>query len=132
MTTEQDMVGHKTFHDENGFRHEPLSAREAKEIMDRVEAADVRRKEMMPDEQAAIRMFFEAYARLKELGWRDTVYGPKDGTWVDAIEPGSTGIHTCRYSGEWPNGYWLISECGDLWPSHPVLFRDKQNSDVKP
>lgn len=119
------VVGHKTFHDEHGFRHEPLLETEANEIMRRVEAADARRKELMPDEQSAIRMFFEAWQRLKEFGWRDAVYCPKDGTWFDAIEPGSTGVHKCQYMGEWPKGSWWISDHGDLYPSRPSLFREK-------
>lgn len=124
------VVGHKTFHDEHGFRHEPLLENEAKEIMARIEADDARRREIMPDEQAAIRMFFESWLRLKELGWREAVYCPKDGTWFDAIEPGSTGVHNCHYSGEWPKGRWLIAEHGDLYPSRPALFRERPNAEV--
>lgn len=121
----EEIVGHKTFHDENGYRHEPLTSSEANEILASIEAATARRQELMPDEQAAIAMFFEAWLRLKELGWRDAVYCPKDGSWFDAIEPGSTGVHTCHYSGEWPKGSWWVSDHGDLYPSRPALFREK-------
>ncbi len=74
---------------------------------------------------AAIERMFSAYQELKRLGWNDAIYCPKDGTWFDAIEAGSTGIHNCRYEGEWPKGSWWIADAGDLWPSRPILFRLK-------
>jgi hypothetical protein len=126
--TTDPVVGHKTFRDGPlGFRHEPLRASEAERIMVSVELARQRRQDLMPDEHAAIRMMFEAQQRLKELGWNDAVHCPKDGSEFDAIEPGSTGIHRCHYSGEWPSGGWWISDEGDLWPSRPVLYRKPPN-----
>ena len=75
---------------------------------------------MMPDEQDAIRIMHAAFERLKALGWREAIYCPKDGSAFDAIEPGSTGIHSTHYSGSWPDGMWLID--GE-WPSRPCLYR---------
>lgn len=122
------VVGHKTYRDGPlGFRHEPLRSSEAVVIMAAVEAATQRRAELMPDEQAAIRMMFEARQRLMELGWNDAIYCPKDGSEFDAIEAGSTGIHRCHYSGEWPNGGWWVADDGDLYPSRPVLYRKPPN-----
>lgn len=69
---------------------------------------------------------FEAYQALKRLGWNDIMYCPKDGTWFDAIEVGSTGIHNCCYEGEWPEGSWWVSDANDLWPAMPVLFRKRE------
>lgn len=118
------IVGHKTYRDGVlGFRHEPLRQREAEALIAAADAAGRRRAELMPDEQAAIRMMFEARQRLMELGWNDAIYCPKDGSEFDAIEPGSTGIHRCHYRGEWPNGHWHIASDGDLYPSRPVLYR---------
>ena len=119
------IVGHKTIRDGEGYRHEPLHQSEANAIIAAVEASKEKRKLLMPDEQTAIRMMFDAYMRLKELGWNDAIYCPKDGTEFHAIEPGSTGIHDCRYDGEWPDGRWWIIGDGDLYPSRPVLFRRK-------
>ena len=79
-------------------------------------------------ESAAIKQLFEAYQALKLLGWNDAMYCPKDGTWFDAIEVGSTGIHECQYQGTWPTGTWWIAQDGDLWPSRPVLFRVPKSS----
>ena len=117
------VVGHKTFRDGLGFRHEPLYESEAKAIMAQVEANEARRKELMPDEDAAIRMLFDAYTRLKDFGWRDAIYCPKDGTEFKVIEAGSTGKHDCIYQGDWPDGTWWIVEDGDLWPSRPILWK---------
>jgi hypothetical protein len=114
------IVGHTTYHDGH---HEPLRRSEANAIIAASDEAKARRAERMPDEQSAINAMFEAWLRLKELGWNDAVYCPKDGTTFDAIEAGSTGIHQCRYDGDWPKGSWWILGDGDLWPSRPVLFR---------
>jgi hypothetical protein len=114
------IVGHKTFSDGH---HEPLRQSEAAAIMAASDAAKALRTRRMPDERAAIDAMFEAWQRLKELGWNDAQYCPKDGSLFDVIEPGSTGIHRCRYEGEWPKGSWWIEGDGDLWPSRPVLFR---------
>ena len=99
---------------------------QAAAIIDHFDKADKWRADQMPTEQDAIRVFFEAWQRLKEFGWREAIYCPKDGTWFESIEPGSTGIHKTQYTGEWPKGSWWVAEGGDLWPSHPCLFRAAQ------
>jgi hypothetical protein len=72
-------------------RHEPLYQSEANDLMARIEAATARRNELMPDEEAAIRMMMDAHTRLKDFGWRDAVYCPKDGSVFKVLEPDSTG-----------------------------------------
>lgn len=118
------VVGHKTFHSaERGFWHEPLRKSEADEMLEQIAREEANRRELMPDEDSAIKMFFRSYIRLKELGWREAIYCPKDGSEFEVIEPGSTGIHRCVYRGEWPSGgYWIVSD-GDMSPSRPALFR---------
>ena len=129
MDNPDDIVGHKTIdtgergqYGEPIFRHEPLTRAEAEVVMAAADAADKRRAELMPDEKAAIHMLWDAHQRLKELGWREAIYCPKDGTSFQVIEPGSTGIFPCHYQGEWPAGSWWIEEDGGC-PSHPVLFK---------
>lgn len=122
---ESKIVGHFTMADGS---HRPMTAEQAKELWDRIEAKRKARAEAMPDEQSALVAMHDAYDRLRELGWRQAIYCPKDGTWFDAIEAGSTGIHDCHYHGEWPNGSWWVAEAGDLWPSRPILFRLKPPS----
>lgn len=85
-----------------------------------IEAGKRHRAEMMPTEQDAILVMFKAWERLKELGWREAVYAPRDGRALEFIEAGSTGIHP----GHRDEKYTWLHEAGDLWPSHPILFRE--------
>ncbi len=94
-------------------------------LMREAQEGEAARATAMPTEADAIKQMFGAYLRLKELGWREAIYCPKDGTYFDAIEAGSTGIHDCCYMGEWPEGGWWVAAHDDLWPAHPVLFRPK-------
>lgn len=117
------IVGHKTFFEHpTGFRHEPLTKREADEIWKACEANRKQREADMPDEKAAIATMFQAWYRLKELDWREAMYCPKDGSSFHVIESGSTGIFPCHYQGKWPDGHWWIEEDGGS-PSNPVLFK---------
>lgn len=100
-----------------------LSPEQARAMWKDVEATRKARAAKLPDEKAALDAMCEAYHRLHELGWRDATYCPKDGSGFAVIEAGSTGIHHCTYSGEWPNGTWLVHGDDDLWPSKPILFR---------
>lgn len=119
-----EIVGHKTFDNgRGGFRHEPLTRAEADALIAHCHSEDERRKALMPDERSAIRMMMDAHTRLTDMGWRDPVYCPKDGSTFEVIEPGSTGIHKCIYMGEWPKGSWWALGDGDMYPSRPVLFR---------
>lgn len=129
MESPDDIVGHKTFdtgeHGPDGFpifRHEPLTRREGEALWEACEAAQAKRATDMPDEQSAIKVMCDAHQRLKELGWREASYCPKDGTHFQAIEPGSSGVHDCSYEGEWPKGSWWVYD-GDVWPSRPSLFK---------
>lgn len=125
-----DIVGHKTFDTgeicpKTGFpalRHEPLTRAEAEALSASVDAAQAKREAAMPDEQSAIKHMWDGWYRLKDFGWREAVYCPKDGSHFQAIEAGSTGIHDCNYQGEWPNGSWWLYD-GDVWPSRPILFK---------
>lgn len=119
------IIGHKTFLDENGeYYHEPLFSNEAEEIFAKIEANKKRCADLMPDEESAIRMMFDAAQRLKEFGWRDAVYCPKNGTLFNVLEINSTGIHKATYEGEWPKGGFWVHDRGDMFPSRPALYRD--------
>jgi hypothetical protein len=128
-----DIVGHKTFgtgrHDPaTGLpetRHEPLTRAEADAMWESAKAAEQARAERMPDEQSAIRGLMDAWLRLKEIGWRDGMYTPRDGTHFQTIEVGSTGIFDCVCSGEWPRCTWTTFDDIDAYPSShpPALFK---------
>ena len=100
-----------------------LSEEQFKALWATAEAEEAARAAAMPTEQDAINAMFSAHLRLRDLGWREAIYCPKDGSEFDVIEAGSTGIHRCHYSGEWPDGHWWVADDGDLWPSRPVLYR---------
>lgn len=135
MENPNDIVGHKTFDTgerdpETGFpkmRHESLTRAEREALWESAKQAEADRAARMPDEQAAIRTFFDAQQRLKELGWRDGVHIPRDGTVVRVIELNSTGIFDCTCSGEWPHCTWTTYDDRDAYPSsqHPALFKLK-------
>ena len=133
MASDDDVVGHKTFstgeiNPKTGFpelRHEPLTRSEADALMAAADAAQAKRAADMPDEQSAISAMFRAWLRLKELGWNNAIYCPKDGSTFKVIEAGSTGIFDCHYSGQWPDGDWMTMDEHDVYPSSqpPVLFK---------
>jgi hypothetical protein len=115
-----DIVGHKTLADGS---HLPLTRAEANALLKSCDDAKAKRDALMPDEKAALRMFMDAWLRLKDFGFSEAIYCPKDGSHFQVIEAGSTGIHDCRYRGEWPKGSWEVHGDGDIWPSRPVLYR---------
>jgi hypothetical protein len=92
-------------------------------LLDDIDKAQAKRSEDMPTDKDALLRMFECVQRLKELGWNDAIYCPKDGTIFDAIESGSSGIHKAHYDGKWPEGNWWVHSEGDLWPSRPILFK---------
>lgn len=102
--------------------HVPIRADEAHRIWDACMAQKAKREADMPTEQDAINQLNQAATRLKELGWKDPIYAPKDGSPLDIIELGSTGIHRGHYEGDWPTGSWWLFD-GDVWPTRPALAR---------
>lgn len=94
-----------------------------KRLFKQLQQQEKDRAKEMKTEHAALRVMFSAYQRLKDLGWREACYCPKDGSTFYVIEPGSTGIHVAHYQGEWPKGTWLIHADNDLCPSRPILFK---------
>lgn len=93
-----------------------------------IEASRQRRAQLMPTEQDAVHMMWQAYQRLGELGWRNTVHCPRDGVTRLFIEVGSTGIHEGHCddaaAGRSRPTVWLHSH-NDWWPSQPVMFKEK-------
>ena len=124
------VVGHKTIWDAVGMthRHEPLRQSEASAILAAAEAAKAKRAADMPTEEDAARVMWSAWQRLRELGWRESCYGPTGKT-VRLIEPGSSGIHEGFRMDPWPSKDWLID--GD-WPSNPCLFKPIPSQEVSP
>ena len=99
-----------------------MKADEVEELIRVAEACRDKRAELMPYDQQALGLMFEARQRLIERGWRDAVYAPRDHSPLLLIETGSTGIHEGHRDRE---GRFWIADHGDLWPSHPILFKAK-------
>ena len=114
--------GHMTLADGS---HVKLTSDEAERLWNDATRQKEERAAKLPDEQSAIHAMFEAYVRLKELGWSESMYCPKDGTHFQVIENGSTGIFDCVYEGAWPNGHWMMFDATDCYPSSiaPALFK---------
>jgi hypothetical protein len=119
-----DIVGHKTFRDGESFRHEPLTRAEGDAIMARIEEAKAKRAELYPDAEAAVRGMWDAWYRLKELGWQDPRYAAADSRMKKVIEIGSTGIHdahcTPRTDGKGDKWWWIPE--GGYSPTDPLLY----------
>lgn len=126
MSNDDPIVGHKTYKDGDSFRHEPLRESEAAAIMASIDAAKAKRAELMPTEQEAVSMMWSAWYRLKELGWRETCYGPTNEP-VLVIEPGSSGIHEAVRHNPWPEKTWWSCD-SDMCPMNPCLFQPKGTS----
>ena len=126
--TDNPIVGHKTLADGT---HLPIRKDEADAIMADIERIYAERTCRMPDERSAIDAMFDAWIRLKELGWREAQYCPKDGSVFDVIEPGSTGIHPCSYAGEWPSGHFMVGAGDDYGSGRPILFKLRPEDQAK-
>lgn len=95
----------------------------AEMLMAEFKANKAKRAANMPTEQDAMLLMLEAHQRLLELGWKEAIYSPKDGTVFEALEAGCSVAGRCHYMGDWPSGGWWMHEAGDLWPSRPILWR---------
>lgn len=96
-----------------------LPPEDAAAIYERAKRQQAERVAKYPDEESAIRAMFDGYTRLKEMGWCDASYAPTDGSPLQVIEVGSTGIHEATRDSE--RRFWIHD--GDTWPSTPCLFR---------
>lgn len=120
-----EIIGHKTFREGQGFRHEPLTRAEGDAIIAACDAAKAERAARYPTAEDAVRGLWDAYHRLEELGWKDTRYAPADRKLKRVIELGSSGIHKafCEPRTDRPDErWWWIPAEGDMWPSRPVLY----------
>ena len=120
MANEREYYGHMTMADGS---HVPLSKEDAEHLWKASEARQAEIAARWPDERSCLIALTEAFHRLRDFGWQEAIYCPKDGTWFQVIEPGSSGIHRAHYEGSWPKGTWWIEDGGDMWPSRPILFK---------
>lgn len=96
----------------------------AEELFDEYQRHKADRAHRMPTTEDALRVIADAHERLKELGWRQIQYGPKQGVHVELIEPGCTAVLTgYRNDVRGPNETWWVETDCDLWPSRPIMWR---------
>lgn len=75
---------------------------------------------------SAIDDLYAAYRALQGEGWQDAIYAPKDGTEIEIIECGSTGIHKVSWQSF---DHQPLDSCGcffggaEGYPSRPILWR---------
>lgn len=98
-----------------------LTPEQGAALMAAVEAAQRKRAENMPATVDALREVCRAKSRLRDLGWRDGITCPKDGSEFVVVEWGSTGIFTGVYSGEWPRGLLHVED--DLAQPQAVMWK---------
>ena len=99
-------------------------------LLNEVEEQQTTRAMAMPTEESAMKAMYQAYQRLKELGWKDSMYCPKYGERSMYLVCGCTQTAPGAYHGEWPTGCWFLEDAGDLWPSMPVLFREIREGEL--
>ena len=93
--------------------------------------ADSADKELSARAEKSHRNMGEIHALTTEMrndGWKDICYCPKDGSVFWAWSPVMPNPYRCKYDGEWPNGKWWALMDGDIWPDQPVLFKPDQES----
>lgn len=108
----------------------PMTERQMDDILAESARQKAEDEALMPDEKSARQMMARAFHRLKDFGWHEAIYCPKDGRMFQVIEAGSSGIHMASYQGEWPDGSWWVYADGDVWPSRPCLYR--LNPEIRP
>jgi hypothetical protein len=83
----------------------------AAELWQAIEQQQAKDEADMPDALAALNTMQRGYHRLRQFGWSDGVYCPKDGSEFAVIQVGSSGIFSGVYIGDWPFGdIWIADE----------------------
>ncbi len=72
-----------------------------------------------PDEAHALDTLCDLRRRLEELGWSEASLAPRNHKPLLFIEAGCSRVLR-GYRDE--VGFW-VSDGGDMWPSHPMLFK---------
>lgn len=87
--------------------------------------AQIRRRERadhLPTTNHCVVALLQTVERLREIGWRDACYAPKDRSF-DAIVMGGSGVHRCQWLGGTAGG-WFIEDTNDWWPAQIVVWRE--------
>lgn len=102
--------------------HTPLTQEQANALWEGAKRAIAERKTRYPDSATAIKTLFDArQALIDDHGWKEGQYCPKDGSFFAVITPGSTGIFSGYYLGEWPDGDVLVGD--ELTHPKAIFFK---------
>ena len=104
-------------------------ANDAAKIWAEIAAHNAALAAQMPDTATALRTMLNSRERLRQLGWSDGTYCPKDGSTFAIIQHGSSGIFSAFYIGDRPGGYVM---CGDyLYRPEGIMWKaiDKLTTD---
>lgn len=115
---DEEYHGHATLEDGSHFA---LTRDGARALWEASEAAEAKAAKEMPTTQSALTVMQRGWSRLRNLGWREAQYCPKDGTTFAVIQYGSTGIFEALYMGDWPKGH--VYCCDYLSHPHGMLFK---------
>lgn len=128
MSDGEKYHGHATMEDGT---HVALTDAEARSIWDAAMKIKADAARDMPTTKDALLIMQHGYSRLRDLGWKDGIYCPKNGEPFAMIQFGSTGIFEGWYTGEWPNGSvyccdYLNHPHGMLWKPLGALTDDER------
>lgn len=89
------------------------------------------------DNRPAIDRLYSAYRDLLSQGWREALYAPKDGTEIEIIELGSTGVFKavwCSFGHEPMDtcGSFFGQDGGDTYPCRVAVWRAVKSPKVAP
>jgi hypothetical protein len=112
MTEEKEYSGSMTAMDGTRVM---LTPAQAKAMWEDCERIDAERAKTYPDSLACLRAMSSAEERLKQLGWRDGRYCPRDGSTFATCQVGSTGM--------W-KGFWSPDSGSDAFPQGYIISAD--------
>lgn len=80
------------------------------------------------EEKHHLVQMWEHFQLLKQFGWNDAMYAPRDGRPFLSISAGSTGVHECVRHDD--GHFWIYD--GDLWPANPILWKPLARTEDPP
>ena len=102
----------------------PMSEDEASNLWNIVEQKRAEQAAAYPTTHSALRAYIDADERMRDLGWRSTIFDLEDGDEVAVAERGSTGI----FRAVWVKPYLHYQDCVSNMGKHFV----KRIADLTP
>jgi len=103
----------------------PLSETECSDLIRWVENKRAEQAAAYPTTHAALRAYIDADERMRDLGWRSTIFDLEDGDEVAVAERGSTGI----FRAVWVKPYLHYQDCVSNMGKHFVKRVDDLTED---